>query len=193
MLRMLFTVNNDDQLRVNDVDIDPDEPVSRLKEAIRVESEPALDHMDANKLILIRIFTKGKGGLTHAELTESSEVFNETSSGQDPEAAKDTVSTCACVKNKKLFFKVMNSLKPVSAYFPSPLKKELYQVLALVPHEKALSQLQAYLGIEPSRPYIPSKRRKLEPATQPTTVNLHTYSDTQILLELDSEYLAESG
>ncbi|KAI8831490.1 hypothetical protein BJ741DRAFT_651663 [Chytriomyces cf. hyalinus JEL632] len=139
---MLFTANNDDQFRVNDVDIDPDAPVSSLKEAIRVQSEPELDHLDANKLIVIRIFTKGKGGLTHAELKESSEVLNEATYGQDLPGA--------CVKKKKLFFKVMNPTEHVSAYFPCPLEKEWYHVLVLVPHEKALSQLQAYLGIEPS-------------------------------------------
>ncbi|KAJ3230989.1 hypothetical protein HDU81_004108 [Chytriomyces hyalinus] len=60
--------------------------------------------------------------------------------------------------------------------------------------KKALSQLQEYLGILPSKPYyIASNRRNLEPATQPTITNLHMYSTTQSVFELDSDYLSGSG
>ncbi|KAJ3230986.1 hypothetical protein HDU81_004105 [Chytriomyces hyalinus] len=60
MRRMFYTLNNDDQLRAIDVEVDPTAPVSCLKEALPAESSPELDRFDADKLTLVRTFKKGK-------------------------------------------------------------------------------------------------------------------------------------
>ncbi|KAJ3220630.1 hypothetical protein HDU81_011287 [Chytriomyces hyalinus] len=198
MRRMFYTLNNDDQLRAIDVEVVPTAPVSCLKEALRAESSPELDRFDADKLTLVRIFKKGKGGLTKAELKKSNDVLNEATYGEHPEDAKDQVSRLrgvpgACLNKTGLYFKVMNSMEDVSQYFSPQPERGLYYILVLVPQKKARSNLQAHLGILPSGSRISSKRRKLKPEIQPTSVNPHAYSTTQSVFELDSDYLSGSG
>ncbi|KAJ3383901.1 hypothetical protein HDU80_001110 [Chytriomyces hyalinus] len=182
-----FCVLNDSDLRrpfsvgVNATNVTIDE----LKIAVQAACTPELDYWAAANLTL--------SGFSRREKAERKLGY-----GQDLEDGHDQASEFSdlpgnCLVKGGSFYKVMNSAEDVSSFFSPLLEKRVCHVLVLVPQERALSQLQAYLGIVPSGSRRDLKRQKVEPATQPTTVNPHPYSNTQQLFELDANYLAESG
>ncbi|KAJ3226835.1 hypothetical protein HDU78_010172 [Chytriomyces hyalinus] len=166
--------------------------VSILKQAIRAASSPELDKWGAHHLILVRINKRGEaksGGLSENELENWPECLRLESYGEEPEdiTPDESMSDAPpgkCMVRGDLYFKVMNSTEDLSEYFSAPLEEEVLHVLVLVPQETAIA---------PSSDIISSKQRKYEPVTQPTPVKPNTYSDTEPLFELDSDYLAESG
>ncbi|TPX55354.1 hypothetical protein CcCBS67573_g09481 [Chytriomyces confervae] len=166
--------------------------VYNLKQAIREAGSPELDKWGAYDLILVRIYKGGEaksGGLSENELEKWPECLRLESYGEKPEyiipdQSMSDARPGNCLVRGDLYFKVMNSAEDLSEYFSPPLGKNVHHVLALVPQETATA---------PSSDIVSSKRPKYEPVTQPILVNPNTYSDTEPLFKLDSDYLAESG
>ncbi|KAJ3246004.1 hypothetical protein HDU77_009129 [Chytriomyces hyalinus] len=185
-----FNLNN--ELAQITTKIKSTDSVFNLKQAIRAASSPELDKWGAYDLILVRIYKRGgakSGGLSENELENWPECLRLESYGEEPEyitpdESMSDARTGNCLVRGDLYFKVMNSTEDLSEYFSPPLEEEVLHVLVLVPQETATA---------PSSDIVSSKRRKYEPVTQPTPVKPNTYSDTEPLFELDSDYLAESG
>ncbi|KAJ3229431.1 hypothetical protein HDU78_009058, partial [Chytriomyces hyalinus] len=190
IIECAFSHNN--KLAQITVKIESTDRVRYLKQAIRTASSPVLDKWVAYDLILVRINKRGQaksGGLSENELENWPECLRLESYGEEPEYVTPDESmsdarTGNCLVRGDSYFKVMNSKEVLSKYFSAPLEEEVLHVLVLVPQETAIA---------PSSDIVSSKRWKYVPVTQPTPVKPHTYSNTEPLFELDSDYLAESG
>ncbi|KAJ3387072.1 hypothetical protein HDU80_000250 [Chytriomyces hyalinus] len=192
MLTIGCAVSHNNKLSRIVIKIKSTHSVYNLKQAIREAGSPELDKWGAYDLILVRIYKGGEaksGGLSENELENWPECLRLESYGEKPEdiTPDQSMSNAPpgnCLVRGDLYFKVMNSTEDLSEYFSAPLEKKVLHVLVLVPQETATA---------PSSEIVSSKRRKYEPVTRPTPVKPNTYSDTEPLFELDSDYLAESG
>ncbi|KAJ3230987.1 hypothetical protein HDU81_004106 [Chytriomyces hyalinus] len=117
-----------------------------LSNKLNAFSKPnALAQVNAMDLTLVRIYKEEVLGLTLSELKSAPDILELESYGRNPENQRETESLFSDCRGKHLsrsglFFKVMNSLEDVSAYFQPPPASGLYHVLVVIRQQQSKTQ-----------------------------------------------------
>ncbi|KAJ3228273.1 hypothetical protein HDU81_006250 [Chytriomyces hyalinus] len=92
MLKIQCALIKNDELIAIEVEVSPTHSVHNLREDIRANISPRLDHLTADRLTLVRICKPEIGGLTSGELLASGDLLKLEAYGTRPVQQDDAVS-----------------------------------------------------------------------------------------------------